>query len=100
MASSLVCVLLATSLVVFTLCPPNTYAGRWICEICQNQEECDADPGLCMWGETRDACNRRICAKGPGQRCGGVLDYQGKCAEGLMCLNNKCRGCYIQTVSC
>lgn len=40
-----------------------THAGRWVCKPCQNQEECDADPGLCVWGETRDSCNRKICAK-------------------------------------
>lgn len=74
----------------------------WICTACASREECDADPKeLCIWGEARDRCNRRICAKGPGERCGGSLNILGVCGEGMMCKSDeRCHGCSIQTMEC
>lgn len=41
-----------------------SHAGNWVCRPCRNQEECDEDPKqFCVYGETRDSCGRRVCAK-------------------------------------
>ncbi|CAH1126614.1 unnamed protein product [Ceutorhynchus assimilis] len=74
----------------------------WICTPCSSQEECDRNPpNLCVWGEARDACNRRICAKGPDERCGGTYNVLGICGEGMMCKSDeRCHGCSIQTMEC
>ncbi|XP_074034364.1 uncharacterized protein isoform X2 [Leptinotarsa decemlineata] len=100
MSSTLVYVVLALT-VFFILCP-GTIAGLWICKPCENQAECDSQPKeYCVWGEVRDACNRRACAKGPGERCGGSLNILGQCGEGMMCKSDeKCHGCSLQTMQC
>lgn len=38
--------------------------GIWVCKPCEDEAECNANPqGICIWGETTNACNRRVCAK-------------------------------------
>ncbi|KAJ8979651.1 hypothetical protein NQ317_001358, partial [Molorchus minor] len=78
-----------------------TFALIWVCKPCANKAECEEDPvDYCIWGEVKDACNRRVCAKGPGERCGGALNILGQCGEGMMCKSEKCHGCSIQTMQC
>ncbi|KAL1501138.1 hypothetical protein ABEB36_006522 [Hypothenemus hampei] len=74
----------------------------WVCKPCATQQECDEKPNnICVWGEARDACGRRICAKGPSERCGGSLNVLGVCGEGMMCkADEHCHGCSIQTMEC
>ncbi|CAG9854474.1 unnamed protein product [Phyllotreta striolata] len=101
MPPNLVFVILALTVIVI-LCPDRSLAGIWICKPCADEEECNAPPlNRCVWGETRDACNRRICAKGPGERCGGSLNVLGQCGEGMMCKSDElCYGCSFQTLEC
>ncbi|KAK9704023.1 Neuroparsin [Popillia japonica] len=65
------------------------------CTPCRSLEECNQEPNeVCVWGESRDNCGRRECAKGPGQRCGGPINVYGNCAENLMCKSDeRCHGC-------
>ncbi|XP_018568084.1 neuroparsin-A-like [Anoplophora glabripennis] len=101
MRSTLVTLLLAVAIALILLCDLSL-AGKWVCRPCDSQAECDEDPPeYCVWGEVRDACNRRMCAKGPGERCGGTLNILGQCGEGLMCKSDEiCHGCSIQTMKC
>lgn len=70
------------------------------CQVCD--DDCDAElPQPCIWGEARDECGRRICTKGPGERCGGKFNILGKCGEGMMCKSDeRCHGCSVQTLEC
>ncbi|EFA04588.2 neuroparsin-A [Tribolium castaneum] len=73
------------------------------CKRCATIQECNADPPqLCVFGENRDYCNRRVCSKGPGEKCGDRFNILGTCGEGLWCSNkdNRCHGCYIPTMAC
>ncbi|CAH0551869.1 unnamed protein product [Brassicogethes aeneus] len=73
------------------------------CSPCLDREECEENPpDLCPWGESRDPCGRRVCSKGPGERCGGLMNALGECGEGLMCRSSdeKCHGCSLVTLDC
>ncbi|XP_017784225.1 PREDICTED: neuroparsin-A-like [Nicrophorus vespilloides] len=79
----------------------------WICQPCDMFEECNKEPeSYCMWGETRNSCNRRVCAKGPGERCGGLRDIFGRCGTGMWCQKEDesntytCHGCYDNSLEC
>uniref|UniRef100_A0A1Y1N1P0 Neuroparsin-A n=1 Tax=Photinus pyralis TaxID=7054 RepID=A0A1Y1N1P0_PHOPY len=76
--------------------------ARWVCNPCATEDECEREPiEFCMWGEARDSCNRRVCAKGPGERCGGPLGILGQCGDGMMCKKDeRCHGCSTQTFQC
>ncbi|XP_076268382.1 neuroparsin-A-like [Rhynchophorus ferrugineus] len=85
---------------------PLRYEARsylWMpCTPCRTMEECDLEPPTpCVWGEARDECGKRICTKGPGERCGGKHNILGKCGEGMMCKSDeKCHGCSLVTLEC
>ncbi|XP_019870400.1 neuroparsin-A [Aethina tumida] len=71
------------------------------CRPCIN--DCDDNPpDECPWGESRDDCGRRVCSKGPGERCGGYSNAFGSCGEGLTCrpYDEKCHGCSLITLDC
>ncbi|XP_050296574.1 neuroparsin-A-like [Anthonomus grandis grandis] len=101
-ASSTLLVLIAAAALCHTTVRCMAITESWICTPCASQEECDRNPpNLCIWGEARDACNRRICAKGPDERCGGSFNVLGVCGEGMMCKpDERCHGCSIQTMEC
>ncbi|XP_064085798.1 venom protein 302-like [Macrobrachium nipponense] len=41
----------------------------------------------CPFGIILDHCECcRVCAKGPGEECGGPWDISGRCAKGFMCV--------------
>ncbi|KAJ1529687.1 hypothetical protein ONE63_006442 [Megalurothrips usitatus] len=58
------------------------------------------EPEDCIYGLTRDHCGRLICAKGPGERCGGSFNGLGRCGEGMHCKCNRCVGCSTMTFTC
>ncbi|XP_028150363.1 neuroparsin-A-like [Diabrotica virgifera virgifera] len=102
MVPNFILLILSVSVILF-LCPQTTAAGLWVCKPCKDEAECNADPEeVCVWGEARNACFRRVCAKGPGERCGGPLDILGQCGEGMMCSkkDERCHGCSLQTMQC
>lgn len=72
------------------------------CTPCISEEECERQPfSLCLYGETRNACNRRVCAKGPDDFCGGPMNKYGECGEGLRCRSDgRCHGCHVDTMHC
>jgi hypothetical protein len=49
----------------------------------------------CEYGWEVDACNNKVCTKGPGEVCGGKHMRYGICGEGLMC--NNCNRCQVRT---
>ncbi|XP_050732776.1 neuroparsin-A-like [Eriocheir sinensis] len=51
-------------------------------------------PDNCKYGTTVDWCNNGVCAKGPGESCGGGYRWSdGKCGEGTFCSCGLCAGC-------
>ncbi|CAL4067318.1 unnamed protein product [Meganyctiphanes norvegica] len=58
-----------------------------------NKNEVDVDPSKCMYGMTRDWCRHMVCAKGPGDVCGGRWMQRGTCSTGLYCNCSRCTGC-------
>ncbi|KAF2898685.1 hypothetical protein ILUMI_07486 [Ignelater luminosus] len=76
--------------------------ARSLCTPCFTEEECDKEPEhFCMWGVARDSCNKKVCAKGPGERCGGPLGVLGQCGAGMMCYSDEiCHGCSSKTFEC
>ncbi|XP_071540499.1 uncharacterized protein [Panulirus ornatus] len=50
-------------------------------------------PSDCTYGEVKDWCRNGVCAKGPGERCGGHWWKEGKCGLGTYCSCNVCTGC-------
>ncbi|XP_046401532.1 uncharacterized protein LOC124167596 [Ischnura elegans] len=62
---------------------------------------CDLpQPEDCEYGMKMDACGRMVCARGPGQRCGGKFNILGICGDGTFCLCNRCKGCSLVTQEC
>ncbi|XP_076038367.1 single insulin-like growth factor-binding domain protein-2 isoform X2 [Oratosquilla oratoria] len=44
-------------------------------------------PVNCKWGTQKDVCGCcLVCAKGPGEECGGPWFVRGRCAMGFRCL--------------
>lgn len=58
------------------------------------------EPEDCPFGPTRDFCGRVVCAKGPGERCGGPSHVHGRCGEGTHCKCGRCIGCSLLTFTC
>ncbi|KAK3929861.1 Neuroparsin-A [Frankliniella fusca] len=56
------------------------------------------EPEDCLYGLARDHCGRVVCAKGPGERCGGPLHLT--CGEGMYCKCERCIGCSLNTFTC
>ncbi|CAH1169672.1 unnamed protein product, partial [Phaedon cochleariae] len=79
---------------------PNNCVAKFICRPCKNEMECNMPPPvMCEYGEVRNACKRRECAKGPGDRCGGPMNILGQCAENLMCRSDElCHGWFMDTL--
>ncbi|XP_042239197.1 neuroparsin-A-like [Homarus americanus] len=50
-------------------------------------------PTNCKYGTVRDWCRNGVCAKGPGESCGGYWYEYGKCGGGTFCLCGTCIGC-------
>ncbi|GJQ66473.1 hypothetical protein Trydic_g4470 [Trypoxylus dichotomus] len=90
---------MAFIIIGFILCGNCMYLSNarrvHFCTPCMSLEECNQEPNeVCVWGESRDKCGRRECAKGPGERCGGPMSVYGNCGEGLMCKSDeRCHGC-------
>lgn len=57
-------------------------------------------PDDCQFGLVRDFCGRTVCAKGPGDRCGGPSNIHGKCGEGMHCKCERCIGCSLHSFTC
>ncbi|CAL4130171.1 unnamed protein product, partial [Meganyctiphanes norvegica] len=50
--------------------------------------ECGPAP-TCSYGLTRGVCSccgNNVCAKGPGESCGGTWGFSGTCSKGLECI--------------
>ncbi|KAG0729337.1 Neuroparsin-A [Chionoecetes opilio] len=58
---------------------------------CQDYDQ--PAPKNCKYGTTVDWCNNGVCAKGPGETCGGYRWSAGKCGEGTFCSCGICGGC-------
>ncbi|KAE8744047.1 Neuroparsin 1 [Frankliniella occidentalis] len=56
------------------------------------------EPEDCLYGLARDHCGRFVCAKGPGERCGGPMHLT--CGEGMYCKCERCIGCSLNTFTC
>ncbi|XP_046997498.1 neuroparsin-A isoform X2 [Schistocerca americana] len=57
---------------------------------------CVVDLTRCEYGEVTDFFGRKVCAKGPGERCS---DYE-SCGDGLSCAQKLCVGCSLATLQC
>ncbi|XP_063919392.1 neuroparsin-A-like [Zophobas morio] len=96
-------VVLALTISVIICSDRGTALYHLPCKLCASVEECNDDPPqLCVYGENRNACKRRVCSKGPGEKCGDKFDILGTCGEGLWCSSkdNRCHGCYMPTMTC
>ncbi|XP_037790476.1 neuroparsin-A-like [Penaeus monodon] len=51
------------------------------------------DASTCKHGTVEDWCRNRVCAKGPGEECGGEWGELGKCGGGMYCSCGFCSGC-------
>ena len=55
----------------------------------------------CKFGWEEDVCGNKVCAKGPGELCGGKHNRYGICSEGLICSNcGRCSGCSYKNFVC
>ncbi|CAL4077586.1 unnamed protein product, partial [Meganyctiphanes norvegica] len=57
------------------------------CYTCDETDECNP-PTNCSYGTIKSTCSCGCddrCASGPGEWCGGFVDWGGTCAEGLEC---------------
>ncbi|XP_067012187.2 neuroparsin-A [Anabrus simplex] len=70
-----------------------------LCPPCEG-DSCDVESADCQHGVVKDYCGRKVCAKGPGQKCGGVFDILGKCGKGMSCKCERCAGCSLSTLDC
>ncbi|XP_071447327.1 neuroparsin-A-like [Hetaerina americana] len=68
------------------------------CQPCTDGN-CDP-PEDCLYGIKMDVCGRMVCAKGPGQRCGGKFNMFGMCGDGTFCYCNRCTGCSLVKHDC
>ncbi|XP_076040846.1 venom protein 302-like [Oratosquilla oratoria] len=58
------------------------------CFPCEDRKNCRNEPNYCTWGFTKGICGCCVvCAKGPGQKCGGDFNLDGTCAPGLTCVS-------------
>ncbi|KAI4468616.1 growth factor receptor cysteine-rich domain superfamily [Holotrichia oblita] len=87
--------------IVYSCCCRGIARRTYECRPCMSMQECNEEPKeYCPFGEARDMCGRRTCARGPGDRCGGPNDIYGHCAEGLRCRSDeRCHGCAEKTNS-
>ncbi|XP_064085799.1 single insulin-like growth factor-binding domain protein-2 [Macrobrachium nipponense] len=74
---------------VFCLIGSTTHALR--CSPCQKDESRCPRGNLtesdCPYGVTTDICNCcDVCAKGPGEACGGLWNQLGKCGPEYTCV--------------
>ncbi|XP_053986613.1 neuroparsin-A-like isoform X1 [Hylaeus volcanicus] len=65
---------------------------------CQNQS-C-GDCSQCPFGTAKSPVCGEVCAKGPGDMCGGHRDEWGICGEGMFCNCNRCDGCSVKDLNC
>ncbi|KAG8281140.1 hypothetical protein J6590_064610 [Homalodisca vitripennis] len=70
------------------------------CAQCKGAECEDVNPADCAHGPVTDICGRRVCAKGPGMRCGGFGNSMGTCGRGLECRCERCYGCSTVSLKC
>ncbi|XP_047115309.1 neuroparsin-A isoform X1 [Schistocerca piceifrons] len=61
---------------------------------------CVVDLTRCEYGEVQDFFGRKVCAKGPGDKCGGPYELHGKCGDGMDCRCGVCSGCSMQSLEC
>ncbi|KAG7172727.1 neuroparsin-A-like [Homarus americanus] len=47
----------------------------------------------CKYGTVVDWCGGSVCAKGPGEACGGEWSENGECGAGTYCSCGYCNGC-------
>ncbi|KAK7086389.1 hypothetical protein SK128_025327, partial [Halocaridina rubra] len=73
----------------------------WWCEGAPRCSHHDlASPEKCTYGTVRDWCRNQVCAKGPGEACGGLFLERGKCGDGTFCSCGICSGCSSITSEC
>ena len=66
-----------------------TKRSRLKCPEC-NKIHCDQKAIKCNNGWTTDLCGCcSVCARGAGEKCGGVLGYLGVCGQGLVCVHKE-----------
>nr|AHX39208.1 neuroparsin [Metapenaeus ensis] len=58
----------------------------------------NVDPATCKHGTVEDWCRNTVCAKGPGEECGGDWNEHGKCGDGMYCACGHCSGCNTNLV--
>ncbi|KAK7792742.1 hypothetical protein R5R35_007061 [Gryllus longicercus] len=99
LSSPLLLLAAVVALALLLAAGPSRVAASPLCPPCEGGS-CDVDPADCRHGVVRDHCGRQVCAKGPGQRCGGKGDLLGRCGEGMHCKCNRCAGCSLATLEC
>ncbi|XP_031825401.1 queen brain-selective protein-1 [Nomia melanderi] len=63
-------------------------------------EPCGETCGDCKFGvKTIPSCGE-VCAKGPGETCGGMSNEWGVCGEGMICNCYQCYGCPSDDQDC
>ncbi|CAL4101468.1 unnamed protein product, partial [Meganyctiphanes norvegica] len=89
-AATLLVVVLATQMTSMADAAPN----------CDDSYMPNTIPSRCKFGIAQDWCRRQVCAKGPGEQCGGRWLQHGTCGAGLYCACNRCTGCSPVTLDC
>ncbi|CAL4088900.1 unnamed protein product, partial [Meganyctiphanes norvegica] len=67
---------------------------------CDTEGDGDVNPETCKYGAVRNWCRKLVCAKGPGEVCGGRWMQHGTCGTGTYCNCNRCLGCSSFTLEC
>nr|QBG05398.1 neuroparsin III precursor [Macrobrachium nipponense] len=83
--------ILLTSMLLVLLCLISTVCSAPSCSTRRQQVNVES----CKYGTYVDWCRNTVCAKGPGQSCGGDWWEFGKCGEGTYCACGTCSGCSL-----
>ncbi|XP_014249473.1 neuroparsin-A-like [Cimex lectularius] len=89
-----------TLVVAITFLQAYRINSKPFCPPCHEDNSCKPEIEKCQYEIVTDYCGRKVCSKGPGQRCGGLSNFLGTCAKGLQCKCNKCSGCALQSLKC
>ncbi|GAB6024847.1 hypothetical protein CHUAL_009965 [Chamberlinius hualienensis] len=64
----------------------SSYVEALTCMSCELVDCNIKNLSKCKYGTVKDVCHCcDVCAKGPGESCGGMWEMEGKCATGLRC---------------
>jgi hypothetical protein len=93
MSTPIVAAIFVACVVCATSTPADAYVSSRSCQF--NRHMRVENINACRFGWEVDACNNKICTKGPAEVCGGKHMRYGICGEGLMC--NNCNRCQVRS---